>query len=113
MTRTDILIRFIKKSIAPIITAILLYNLFAGLCIANGSVNYIYLLMLCVMLCGIPFGIRFMFTLPVFIGNPGISIFMTAANIAIGAVIGGIILIWKLLVAVCYVPYTAVKLIIA
>ena len=93
MTRTDILIRFIKKSIAPIITAILLYNLFAGLCIANGSLNYMYLL----MLCGIPFGIRFMFTLPVFIGNPGV----------------GIILIWKLLVAVCYVPYTAVKLITA
>ena len=109
MTRTDILIRFIKKSIAPIITAILLYNLFAGLCIANGSVNYMYLL----MLCGIPFGIRFMFTLPVFIGDPGAGIFMTAANIAIGAVIGGIILIWKLLVAVCYVPYTAVKLITA
>ena len=81
MTRTDILIRFIKKSIAPIITAILLYNLFVGLCIANGSVNYMYLL----MLCGIPFGIRFMFTLPV----------------------------WKLLVAVCYVPYTAGKLITA
>ena len=109
MTRTDILIRFIKKSIVPIITAILLYNLFAGLCIANGSVNYMYLL----MLCGIPFGIRFMFTLPVFIGNMGVGIFMTAANIAIGAVIGGIILIWKLLVAVCYVPYTAVKLITA
>ena len=82
MTRTDILIRFIKKSIVPII-------------------------------CGIPFGIRFMFTLPVFIGDPGAGIFMTAANIAIGAVIGGIILIWKLLVAVCYVPYTAVKLITA
>ena len=109
MTRTDILIRFIKKSISPIITAIFLYNLFAGLYIANGSVNYMYLL----MLCGIPFGIRFMFTLPVFIGNPGISIFMTAANIAIGTVLGGIILIWKLLGAVCYVPYTAVKLITA
>ena len=52
-----------------------------------------------------------MFTLPVFIGNMGVSIFMTAANIAIGAVIGGIILIWKLLVAIFYVPYTAVKLI--
>ena len=109
MTRTDILIRFIKKSVAPILTAILLYNLFAGFCIANGSINYTYLL----MLCGIPFGIRFMFMLPIFIGNPGVSIFMIAANIAIGAVIGGIILIWKLLVAVCYVPYTAVKLIIA
>ena len=107
MTRTDILIKFIKKSIAPILVAILLYNLFAGFCIANGSVNYMYLL----MLCGIPFGIRFMFTLPIFIGNSGVSIFMTAANIEIGAVIGGIILIWKLLVAIFYVPYTAVKLI--
>ena len=109
MTRTDILIRFIKKSIAPIITAMLLYSLFIGFCITNGSVNYMYLL----MFCGIPFGIRFMFTLPVFIGNMGVGIFMTAANIAIGAVIGDIILIWKLLVAVCYVPYTAVKLITA
>lgn len=109
MTRADIMIRFIKKSVAPILTAILLYNLFAGFCIANGNMNYMYLL----MLCGIPFGIRFMFTLPVFIGNPGINIFMTAANIAIGAVIGGIILIWKLLVAIFYVPYTAVKLITA
>ena len=109
MTRIDILTAFIKKSVAPILAAILLYNLFAGLCIANGSVNYMYLL----MLCGIPFGIRFMFTLPVFIGNPGVGIFMTAANIAIGATIGGIILIWKLLVAIFYVPYTAVKLVMA
>ena len=109
MTRVDILTAFIKKSVAPIITAILLYNLFAGFCIMNGSLNYMYLL----MLCGIPFGIRFMFTLPIFIGNCGVSIFMTAANIAIGAVIGGIILIWKLIVAIFYVPYTAVKLIMA
>lgn len=109
MTRVDIIIRFVKKSIAPILTAILLYNLFAGFCIANGTINYMYLL----MLCGIPFGIRFMFTLPVFVGNTGVSIFITAANIAIGAMIGGIILIWKLLVAIFYVPYTAVKLIMA
>ena len=109
MTRIDILTAFIKKSVAPILAAILLYNLFAGFCIMNGSLNFMYLL----MLCGIPFGIRFMFTLPIFIGNPGVGIFMTAANIAIGATIGGIILIWKLLVAVCYVPYTAVKLITA
>ena len=63
MTRTDILIQFIKKSIVPIITAILLYNLFAGLYIANGNLNYMYLL----MLCGIPFGIRFR-------GNPSFCV---------------------------------------
>ena len=110
MTRTDILIRFIKKSIVPIITAILLYNLFAGLlhskrefelyvsfnALRNTFRNTVY-----VSHCRSLSAIR------------AIGIFMTAANIAIGAVIGGIILIWKLLVAVCYVPYTAVKLITA
>ena len=40
MTRTDILIRFIKKSIAPIITAILLYNLFAGLYRKSGRRHF-------------------------------------------------------------------------
>ena len=110
MTRLQITKDFIIKTIIPILFAILLYSMFINLCTDSaGTVDYVKLF----ILCGIPFGIRFMFTLPVFIGNPGVGIFMTVANIAIGAVIGGIILIWKLLVAVCYVPYTAVKLITA
>ena len=107
MTRTDILIRFIKKSIAPIITAILLYNLFAGLCIANGSVNYMYLL----MLCGIPFGITRLIVFPLFGLNGMLATLIF--SFFIGGAIGGIILIWRLIVALYYIPLTAVRFVIA
>lgn len=107
MTTAEILNIFIKKSVSPILLAIFLYNLFFYLAVQYGTVNYIYLL----MLCGIPFGIRFMFTLPVFFGNWGTGIAIACFNIAIGALIGGIILIWKLIVAVWYIPITVVRLI--
>ena len=107
MTRIEIVCEFIKKSIMPVLIAFILYNGLIQLCISNGAVNYIYLL----MLCGIPFGIRYMFTLPIFIGNMGIGIALTCFNIAIGALIGGFILLWKLLVAVWYVPLTVVRMV--
>ena len=107
MTRADILTEFFKKSIVPVLLAVFLYNIFFSLAVQYGTVNYIYLL----ILCGIPFGIRFMFLLPMFFGNLGTGIAMACFNIAIGALIGGIILIWKLLVAVWYVPVTVVRLI--
>lgn len=107
MTRTDILTDFIKKSIIPVLLAVFLYNIFFHLAIQYGTVNYIYLL----MLCGIPFGIRFMFILPMFFGNLGSGIAMICFNIAIGALIGGFILIGKLIFAVLYVPVTVVRFI--
>ncbi len=99
----------IKKSVLPVLLAVFLYNMFIDISIQYGAVNYMYLL----MFCGIPFGIRFMFTLPVFIGNMGVGIAMSCFNIAIGALVGGIILVCKLAVAVWYVPLTAVRLITA
>lgn len=107
MTRTDILRTFIKKSILPTLFAAILYNLFFHITVQYGAVNYVYLL----MLCGIPFGIRFMFTLPVFLGNLGTGIAMGCFNIVIGALIGGFILLWKLAVALWYILVTAVRLI--
>lgn len=109
MTRIEIITDFLKKSVLPVLLAVLLYHLFIGISVQYGTVNYMYLL----MLCGIPFGIRFMFTLPIFIGNMGVGIFAVCMNIAIGALIGGAILVWKLAVAVWYVPLTAVRLITA
>lgn len=107
MTKTDILTTFMKKGVCPVLLAAILYTLFFQLAVQYGTVNYMYLF----MLCGIPFGIRFMFLLPMFFGNLGAGIAMGCFNIAIGALIGGIILIWKLLVAVWYVPVTVVRLI--
>lgn len=107
MTRIEIITDFLKKSVLPILLAVFLYKLFIGISIQYGAVNYMYLL----MLCGIPFGIRFMFTLPIFIGNMGVGIAMSCFNIAIGALIGGIILLWKLFVVVWYVPVTVARLV--
>lgn len=98
MTRTEFLTAFLKKSMCPVLLAAFLYNVFFHLAVQYGTVNYMYLL----MLCGIPFGIRFMFLLPVFFGNLGAGIAMTCFNIAIGALIGGFVLLWKLAVAVWY-----------
>lgn len=107
MTKTDILTTFMKKSVYPVLLAVFLYNLFFQFAVQYGTVNYIYLL----MLCGIPFGIRFMFLLPMFFGNLGTGLAMGCFNVAIGALIGGFVLIWKLIVAVWYVPVTVVRLI--
>ena len=107
MTRTDILTTFIKKSILPILFAAILYNLFFYITVQYGTVNYVYL----IMLCGIPFGIRFMFMLPMFFGNLGTGIAMGCFNISIGALIGGFILLWKLAFALWYILVTAVRLI--
>ena len=107
MTRCGIVKDFIAKSIFPILFALLLYHLFYGASVQYGTVNYMYLL----MLCGIPFGIRFMFTLPIFFGNMGFGIAMLCFNIAIGALLGGFVLLWKIITALWYVPLTAVRLI--
>lgn len=109
MTRTEIMTDFLKKSVLPALLAMSLYNLFIGISIQYGTVNYMYLL----MLCGIPFGIRFMFSLPIFVGYMSVWIFALCMNIAIGGLIGGFILIWKLLVVVWYVPVTVFRFITA
>ena len=107
VTRFDIATEFVKRTIAPIITTIIMYNLFIGFSAVGEPINYMYLL----MFCGIPFGIRFMFMLPLFIKVPGLTIFAMCFNIAIGALIGGFILIWKLIVAVYYLPLSIIRFI--
>ena len=107
VTRFDVATEFVKRTIAPILTTIIMYNLFIGFIAVGEPINYMYLL----MFCGIPFGIRFMFMLPIFIKAPGLAIFAMCFNITIGAFIGGFILIWKLIVAVYYLPLSIIKFI--
>ncbi len=105
MTRNTVIINFITKTVIPILFAVFMYQMFVGYCTNNGIVNYVYLL----MICGIPFGIKFMFLLPTFFGNIGLSIFAICLNVIIGSVIGGFILIWKLAVALYYIPLSIVR----
>ena len=52
-----------------------------------------------------------MFVFP--IGGGAYGLTMLIFSIAIGGVIGGVILIWRLIVALWYVPLTAVRFIAA
>lgn len=45
-------------------------------------------------------------------GSFGGGIALFALNFIIGGVIGGFVLVWRLIVAVCYVPLTVYRLIV-
>ena len=60
--------------------------------------------------CGVPFGIGKMFTLiPIGFGISG-TVGVVALNLVLGGLIGGVILIWKLAVALWYLPLTIYRL---
>lgn len=108
MTRLQITKGFIIKTIIPILFAILLYSMFINLCTNSaGTVDYMKLF----ILCGIPFGITRLAVFPIF-GINGLLATLIF-SFFIGGAIGGIILIWRLLVALYYIPLTAVRFVVA
>ena len=108
MTRGEAVRQFIFKSIIPVTAAVLLFFIFKSACTKDGTIDYFLLW----LLCGLPFGIHRMFLWIIPGGRSfGGSIAVFALNFLMGAVIGGVVLIWRLLVAVWYVPLTAYRLI--
>ena len=62
--------------------------------------------------CGIPFGIRRMFVWLVPHGyDIAETVGIVALNFILGGLIGGVILIWRLLVAAWYIPLTVYRLV--
>ena len=107
MTKTDIWKDFLKKTIVPVAVALLLYSIFSRIFVENGMVDFF----LVWIACGIPFGIGKMFTLiPIGFGISG-TVGVVALNVVLGGLIGGIILIYRLAVAVWYLPLTVYRLI--
>ena len=107
MTKTDIWKDFLKKTIMPVVAALLLYSIFSRIFVENGMIDFF----LVWLACGVPFGIGKMFTLiPVGFGISG-TVGVVALNIVLGGLIGGIILIYRLAVAVWYLPLTIYRLI--
>ena len=88
MTRTEAVKEFFKKAVLPVAIAGLLYCIFKSACIRNGELDLLWLW----ILCGLPFGIQL--------------------NFIIGGLIGGFVLVWRLLVAAWYVPLTIYRLIV-
>ncbi len=106
MTKTEVMKDFCAKTVLPVIAALLLFSIFSRIFIENGTPNY-FLIWLA---CGVPFGIGKMFTLiPIGFGISG-TVGVVALNIVLGGLIGGVILIWKLAVAVWYLPLTVYRM---
>ena len=96
MTRSEVMKDFMKKTVVPVAVALLLFS------VENGTPDY-FLIWLA---CGVPFGIGKMFTLiPIGFGISG-TVGVVALNLVLGGLIGGVILIWKLAVALWYLPLT-------
>lgn len=107
MTKTEIMKDFFKKSVFPILAALFLYSTFSRIFVNDGVKDY-FLIWLA---CGVPFGIGKMFTLiPIGFGISG-TVGVFALNVVLGGLIGGVILIYKLVVAVWYLPLTVYRLV--
>ena len=109
MTRGNAIREFFIKSILPVVTALLLVCIFKSAFMKDGTLDYVWLW----ILCGLPFGIHRM-RLWVMLGGSsfGGEIAIFALSFILGGVIGGFVLVWRLIVAVCYVPMTMYRLII-
>ncbi|MDY3617998.1 DUF6050 family protein [Agathobaculum sp.] len=108
MTKGEIIKDFLKKSVLPVAVAALLYCIFKSACIKNGEIDYMWLF----ILCGLPFGIPRMFAWIVPGGSLGTALPLFLLNFVIGGIIGGFVLVWRLLVAAWYVPLTGYRLVL-
>ena len=98
MTRTEAVKEFFKKAVLPVAIAGLLYCIFKSACIRNGELDLLWLWM-CVWI--VPGGDSL---------GGGAALFVL--NFVIGGIIGGFVLVWRLLVAAWYVPLTIYRLIV-
>ena len=106
MTKKEVATTFFKKSVLPVVVAFFLYSIFSRIFVDNGTRD----LFLIWLACGVPFGIGKMFTLiPIGFGISG-TVGVVALNIVLGGLIGGVILIYKLAVAVWYLPLSIYRL---
>lgn len=108
MTRKEIWGSFIKKTVIPVVSVLVLFLIFKSMFTRNGETDYFYV-WLC---CGIPFGIRRMFMWIVPHGyDIGGTLGIIALNFIVGGLIGIVILFFRLLCAAWYVPLTIYRLI--
>ena len=108
MTRGETIKDFFCKTILPMAAAALLYCIFRSACVKNGELDYLWLW----ILCGLPFGLHRMCFWIVPGGSLGTALPLFLLNFIIGGVIGGFVLVWRLLVSTWYIPLTIYRLFI-
>ena len=98
MTRSEAIKAFFFKSVLPVAVALILYCIFKSACMKNGELDYVWLW----ILCGLPFDLHRMC---LWIVPGGGSLGGGIAMFALNFIIGGFVLVWRLIVAVCVVCF--------
>ena len=107
MTRLEIWKDFFKKTVLPVGITICLVLMFKGLFQADGRTDYVSLW----VCCGIPFGIPRMFIWIVPYGHdPAGTMGIILMDLVVGGIIGGVVLLWRLVVGAWYIPLTIYRL---
>ena len=109
MTRGETIKDFFCKTILPMAAAALLYCIFRSACVKNGELDYLWLW----LRCGLPVGswrLR-LWSIPGS-GARGGGSALVVLNFILAGIIGGFVLVWRLIVAVWYVPLTVWRLIV-
>ena len=108
MTRKEIAKDFFSKVVLPVFLAWFLYAMFKNVFVKDGVTDYFKIW----IACGVPFGI---WRLRVWLIPRGFDIGGTvgvwALNIIIGGLIGGVIIVWRLLVAAWYLILTVYRIV--
>ena len=106
MSRSEIVKELFKKSILPIAITLILFSFSQVICSSDGITKYVSAW----IICGIPFGISKLRTW-IFApsGSLGVSAAIFVLNFFLAGIIGGVILIWKLIVAVYYIPLSIIR----
>ena len=108
MTRSEAIKAFFFKSVLPVTVARILYCIFKSACMKSGELDYVWLW----ILCGLPFGLhRMCLWIVPGGGSMGGGIALFVLNFILAGIIGGFVLVWRLIVAVWYVPLTVWRLI--
>ena len=109
MTLKEIIKDFLSKVVLPIFLICLLFFIFTAMFTEDGVTDYVYVW----LACGVPFGIHRMWFWLIPHGHDlGTTVGILALNIIIGSLIGGFIIIWRLLCVVWYLIVTIYRIVI-
>ena len=107
MTRKDIVKDFLKKTVIPVFIAWFLFAMFKNVFTKDGVTDYFMVW----LVCGIPFGI---WRLRLWIIPRGLDIGGTvgtwAFNFIVGGIIGGVVIVWRLVCAAWYLVLTVYRI---
>ena len=107
MTRMDIIKDFFKKTVLPVLLAWFLFAMFKPVFTRDGVTDYF----LVWLMCGIPFGIRRVYLWLIPSGfDLGGTVGVWALNFIVGGLIGGVVLVWRLVCAAWYLILTIYRL---